>query len=80
MSEQQPIRVLVVDDHAVVREGLGALIRLQADMEVVGEAGNGREAVEQARKQLPDVILMDLRMLGVVGKQWLRFSTFWGVS
>jgi len=62
MSEQQPIRVLVVDDHAVVREGLGALIRLQADMEVVGEAGNGREAVEQARKQLPDVILMDMVM------------------
>ncbi len=60
MSET--IRVLVVDDHVVVREGLCALITARPDMKVVGEAADGIEAVLQARSQQPDVILMDLAM------------------
>ena len=56
------IRVLVVDDHAVVRDGLCALLRLTPDIEVVGEAGNGREALEMVKKLLPDVVLMDIAM------------------
>ena len=57
-----PIRVLVVDDHAIVRDGIRALLALAADMQVVGEAGGGREAVELARALLPDVIVMDIAM------------------
>jgi two-component system NarL family response regulator len=57
-----PIRVLIADDHAIVREGLAALIARRQDMEVVAEAENGESAVELARQHRPDVILMDLRM------------------
>ena len=56
------IGVLIVDDHAVVRQGLRTLLELQEDMEVVGEATNGLESVEQTRQLLPDVVLMDLLM------------------
>ncbi len=59
---QSQIRVLVVDDHPLLRNGVAALIASQADMEVVGEAVNGRSAVETARRLAPDIILMDLRM------------------
>lgn len=62
MTDSQSIRILIVDDHAVVREGLSSLIRLKADMEVVGEAADGLEAVEQARALQPDVILLDMVM------------------
>ncbi|MEJ7628973.1 MAG: response regulator transcription factor [Nocardioidaceae bacterium] len=58
------LRVLVVDDHPVVRSGLVALIDAQPDLLVVAEAGSGAEAVVQARTHLPDVVLMDLRMPG----------------
>jgi two-component system NarL family response regulator len=57
-----PIRVLIADDHAIVREGLVAILNRQDDLIVVGEAANGREAVEKWRSQRPDIILMDLRM------------------
>jgi NarL family two-component system response regulator LiaR len=56
------ISVLIVDDHAVVRQGLKSLLSLQEDIEVVGEAANGLEAVEQSGQLLPDVVLMDLVM------------------
>ncbi len=57
-----PIRVLLVDDHGIVRKGLRALLKSEADIQVVGEAANGAEAVAQARTLKPDVVLMDLIM------------------
>jgi NarL family two-component system response regulator LiaR len=68
----QVIRILVVDDHAVVREGLRALISGKPDMELVGEAGDGQEALLQARSLQPDVILMDLVMPHKDGIQAIR--------
>jgi DNA-binding NarL/FixJ family response regulator len=62
MSEPKLIRVLSVDDHPLLREGIAALVASQPDMELVAEAANGREAVEQFRKHRPDVTLMDLQM------------------
>src|SRR5271157_5575693 len=62
MSEPKLIRVLSVDDHPLLREGIAALIASQPDMELAAEASNGREAVEQFRKHRPDVTLMDLQM------------------
>ncbi len=56
------IRVLAVDDHPLLREGIAALIGNQADMELIAEASNGREALEQFRKHHPDITLMDLQM------------------
>jgi DNA-binding NarL/FixJ family response regulator len=56
------IRILLADDHPVVRDGLAAMLATQPDFEVIGEAGNGTEAVEQAAKLRPDVVLMDLEM------------------
>jgi NarL family two-component system response regulator LiaR len=61
------IRVLLVDDHAVVREGLRNFLALQDGLEIVGEASDGNEAIEQAQRLEPDVILMDLVMPGLDG-------------
>jgi two-component system response regulator NreC len=61
------IRVLVVDDHAVVRTGLKLLLAAEADLEVVGEAGNAREAVFEVRAHKPDVVLLDVVMPGESG-------------
>jgi two-component system response regulator NreC len=56
------IRILLADDHALVRQGLGMILGAQKDMEIVGQAGNGNEAVELAEKLKPDVIVMDVAM------------------
>jgi len=61
-ARKSRIRVLIADDHSVVREGLVSLIGRRADMAVIGEASNGREAVEFWKKHQPDVTLLDLRM------------------
>ena len=62
VTSPSPIRVLTVDDHALIREGIAALIANQKDMRLVGEASNGREAIEQFRSHRPDITLMDLQM------------------
>jgi DNA-binding NarL/FixJ family response regulator len=67
-----PIRVLVVDDHFVVRKGVCALLVDVEDIAVVGEAGDGREAVDQARLLQPQVILMDLRLPELSGVEAIR--------
>jgi two-component system response regulator NreC len=56
------IKVLVVDDHTIVRHGIYALLGLMSDIELVGEAVNGREALEKVRKLMPDIVLMDIAM------------------
>ena len=61
-SAQDPIRVLVVDDHALFRRGLQMVLEQEADIEVVGEASDGAEAVQTATETLPDIVLMDVRM------------------
>src|SRR5919202_6452960 len=62
-----PIRVLIVDDHGVVREGLRAYLELEPDIEVVGEARDGHEGVRRAQELAPDVVLMDLVMPNMDG-------------
>ena len=69
------IRVLVADDHAIVRKGIRALLATEPDIEVVGEAENGREAVTEAERLQPDVILMDLVMPEVDGIEAIRRIT-----
>ncbi len=62
-SDSAPIiRVLIVDDHKIVREGLASLLSEQSDIEVTGQAGNGREAVDLVCKLNPDVVIMDVSM------------------
>jgi two-component system, NarL family, response regulator len=72
MTDQAAIRVLIVDDHPVVRFGLAAIIRLQPDMDVIGEAGSGEEACQICLEELPDVVLMDLRLPGLSGVQAIK--------
>ena len=61
-SNAGPIRILSVDDHPLVRQGIAGLVAIQSDMTLVGEAANGREAIHQFRVHHPDVTLMDLQM------------------
>ena len=67
MKSPPPIRVLCVDDHPIVREGLCAIIGAQSDMELVAEAADGRMALEKYREHRPDVVVMDLKMPEVGG-------------
>jgi len=69
MSDSPGIRILIADDHPIVRQGLAALISRQPGMQVVGEAGDGRELIELYRMYQPDVALVDLRMPVVDGVQ-----------
>lgn len=71
-ASNAPIRVVVADDHAVVRQALHYMLGAQPGFEVVGEAANGREAVEQAEKLNPDVVLMDTVMPGLNGIEATR--------
>jgi NarL family two-component system response regulator LiaR len=72
---ERSIRVLVVDDQAIVRKGIRALIEQVEDLKVVGEAGDGQEAIAQAQALLPDVILMDLVMPRMGGIEAIRRIT-----
>ena len=64
-----PIRMLIVDDHAVVRKGLAMVLRLEPDLEVVGEAENGRVGLEAAKRLSPDIVLVDLIMPEMDGQE-----------
>lgn len=72
MTHAQAIRVLVVDDHPLLRDGVVLLLSLQPDMTVVGEAGDGWQATEMATALRPDVVLMDLQMPGRSGLEAIR--------
>lgn len=71
----EPIRILLVDDHDLFRRGVRSIITAEPDMEVVGEASNGEEAIRLAKEQMPDIILMDLNMPHRDGLQATRFIT-----
>ncbi len=66
------MKILVVDDHAIMRDGIRALLVLQDDVEIVGEAANGNEAVERVRELSPDVVIMDIAMPGMDGLEATR--------
>ncbi|MBI4294619.1 MAG: response regulator transcription factor [Chloroflexi bacterium] len=66
------MRVLIADDHAIVREGLRAILEAQADIEIVAEAANGQEAVEKTEHLKPDIVIMDLTMPGMGGLEATR--------
>jgi DNA-binding NarL/FixJ family response regulator len=68
----QKIRVLVVDDHTIVRDGICSLLALVSDMEIVGEASDGKEAVRKVRQLVPDVVLMDIAMPVINGLEATR--------
>jgi DNA-binding NarL/FixJ family response regulator len=70
--EAKRIRVLIAEDHSLVRRGLAAIINMEEDVTVVGEAGDGEEAIEQWRRLRPDVVLMDLRMPRLEGVEAIK--------
>ena len=72
MTKSKPIRIVLADDHTVVREGLAAILGLQHDMKIVAEAGDGEEACAAFAQHLPDVLLLDLRMPKMDGLDVVR--------
>ena len=66
------IKVLIVDDHAIMRDGIKALLTVQDDIEIVGEASEGKEAVEKSQALVPDVVVMDVAMPGMDGLEATR--------
>ena len=78
MTTADPIRVLTVDDHPVLREGIAAILEAQPDIQLAGEAGNGKEAIELFRKLKPDVTLMDLQMPEMSGVEAIAAQSFDG--
>lgn len=75
MSTRMSTRILLVEDHAIVREGLCSLLEKQTDMEVVGEADEGRTAVDLVRQLLPDIVIMDITMPNLNGVEATRHIT-----
>src|SRR4029077_8977752 len=69
MTNSKPIRILVVDDHFMVRMGLSASLNVEPDMEVVAEAGNGEVALESYRQHRPSLVMMDLRLPRMSGTE-----------
>jgi DNA-binding NarL/FixJ family response regulator len=72
ISLTRPIRVLIADDHPVVRDGLAAILTAQSDLTVVAQVGNGQEAIEQFRLHQPDVAIVDLRMPEIGGVEAIQ--------
>ena len=66
-AETKTIRILTADDHALLRQGIAALVELEPDLELVAQASTGREAIEQFRRHQPDITLMDLQMPDISG-------------
>jgi DNA-binding NarL/FixJ family response regulator len=75
IAQHEVIRILTVDDHQLLREGIVAVLERQEDMRVVGQAGSGREAIESFRRLRPDVTLMDLRMPDMSGLEAISIPT-----
>ena len=75
MAENEPLRILVADDHVLFREGLAALIHSDPELALVGETGSGEGAVALAAQLQPDVVLMDIRMPGISGIEAARLVT-----
>jgi two-component system, NarL family, nitrate/nitrite response regulator NarL len=71
-AESEPIRVLLVDDHTLFRNGLKSLLQRHKEFEVVGEAGDGLEGVKRTKQLKPDVVLLDLHMPGITGREAVR--------
>lgn len=71
-SSEPPVRLLVVDDHDIVREGIASILRTEPDFVVVGQAGSGEEALQQVGRLKPDVVLLDLKMAGMGGVEACR--------
>lgn len=66
------VRIVLVDDHALMREGIRTILQLQGDLDVVGQAGSGEEAIEVVRRERPDVVCMDVEMPGIGGLEATR--------
>ena len=72
MTDPRPIKILIVDDHPILREGVAAVLGCENDMQIVGEAASGKEGLELFRRLDPDITLMDLQMPGMNGVETIK--------
>lgn len=72
LTSRRPIRLMLVDDHALLRAGLANLLAIERDLEVVAQAGSGEAAISLCRQHCPDVVLLDLNVLGIGGVEAIR--------